>query len=298
MHKIQPRKVAFDLSATPLHWLPNQPFASQLINSAHLFLPAGEFAFCRIFNQALPLIRDPKLREDVQAFIRQEAMHARAHGSAVADYLTAHGVETESFSRRIEWLFAEGPLGDKPFGHALPKRLNHQWMLFRLGAIAALEHSTCVFGNYLLENSIWAENGGDPELIDLLRWHGAEEVEHRCVAFDLYQHLGGIYPTRYYLKVVAIPVMTGLLFSGAVHLMRQDPAFAGKKPSIWRPWIWREWSRVAKAGYLPSPAWMLGKELRYLNPWYDPETEGSTEQALAYLASSPGVARLAASRCD
>src|SRR5579885_3249856 len=86
--RLIPRKVQFDWSETPLDWIPGQPFASAFINEINLLLPAGE--------KALPYVTDPKLREDVQMFIRQEAMHARAHGGAIVEYLNAHGVETES----------------------------------------------------------------------------------------------------------------------------------------------------------------------------------------------------------
>ena len=85
-HAITPRKVGFDLAQTPLHWIPGQPFASHMWNALHLMLPAGEHAFCRVFNQALPLVTDEKLRADVQAFVRQEAMHARAHKTAARSH--------------------------------------------------------------------------------------------------------------------------------------------------------------------------------------------------------------------
>jgi uncharacterized protein len=30
--------------------------------------------------------------------------------------------------------------------------------------------------------------GTDPVMLDMLRWHGAEEVEHKAVAFDTMKH--------------------------------------------------------------------------------------------------------------
>ncbi len=291
--RLQQRRVQFDWSQTPLHWLPQQPFTSHFINEINLLLPAGEFWFCKLYNQALPLVKDAKLREDVQGFIRQEAMHARAHDGAIAEYLGAHGIETESYMRSISWLF-EVALADAPFGRKLPRLAQRQWLVFRLGLIAAIEHMTCVLGKYALDNKTWDELGADPVLLDLIRWHGAEEVEHRSVAFDLYKHLGGSYPTRYYLMTITFPVVFGLWVAGAAHLMRQDPLLAGKRPSVLRPWIWLEWQRQAKSGLLPSLPWLFKEELRYLNPWYHPENEASTEQALAYLDNSPAARKLAA----
>ncbi len=286
--RLVPRKVAFDWSQTPLEWIPGQPFASHFINEINLLLPAGEFWFCRLYNKALPLVTDEKLRDDVQMFVRQEAMHARAHGSALVDYLHAHGIETESNTRREDWLF-ETLLSDELFGRKPPKFLERRWLVFRLGIIAAIEHMTCVLGNYALDNKEWEK--GDPVLLDLLRWHGAEEVEHRSVAFDLYKHLGGGYPSRYYLATIVMPMIFGLWVEGAAHIMRQDPRFQDKKPSVFRPWVWLEWQRVAKTGQLPSLFWLLKNQLPFFSPWYNPVNEGSTEQALAYLNSSPAAAR-------
>ena len=150
--RLIPRKVKFDWSDTPVDWIPGQPFASHFINEINLLLPAGEFWFCRLYNQALPLITDDKLRDDVQMFVRQEAMHARAHGGAVAEYLNQRGIETESNTRQEDWLF-ENLLGDKFAGRELKSDwAKKQWLVFRLGVIAAIEHMTCVLGHYALEN--------------------------------------------------------------------------------------------------------------------------------------------------
>lgn len=288
-----PRKVSFDWSQTPLEWIPGQPFASHFINEINLLLPVAEFWFCKVYNQAIPLITDAKLREDTQSFIRQEAMHARAHDGAVVEYLNTHGVETESNTRQGDWLF-ETLLADAPFELKLPRLARRRWLVFRLGIIAAVEHMTCVLGKYVLENRGWDEAGADPVLLDLLRWHGAEEVEHRCVAFDIYRHLGGGYPSRYYLALITTPAFYGLWVHGAAHLMQQDERFRDKRPSVLRPWIWREWLRVSRSGLLPSPFWLVAQELPFFNPWYHPAGEASTEQALAYLETSPAALRAAA----
>jgi uncharacterized protein len=288
-----PRKVQFDWSETPLEWIPGQPFASHFINEINLLLPAGEFWFCRLYNKALPHITDPKLQADVQMFIRQEAMHARAHSAAIAEYLQGHGIETESNTRQEDKLF-EVLLADKPFGLKLPKFAEKEWLVFRLGIVAAVEHMTCVLGNYAMHNKNWDAVGADPVLLDLLRWHGAEEVEHRCVAFDVYRHLGGRYPSRYYLALIAMPVVFGFWAHGAAHLMKQDPRFAAKRPSVFRPWIWLEWQRQSRSGHLPSLLWLIRRELPFFSPWYNPLHEGSTEEALAYLEASPAALAAAA----
>lgn len=287
------RKVQFDWSKTELDWIPGQPFASYFINEINMILPAGEFWFCKLYNKALPLVTDAKLREDVQLFIRQEAMHARGHGSAVKEYLAARGLSVDRNMRIMDWLF-EQPLADAPFGRKLPKAVEKRWLVFRLGLIAAIEHMTCVLGTYALHNRQWDAAGADPTLLDLIRWHGAEEVEHRSVAFDLYRHLGGGYLSRYYLATIAVPLIFALWADGAAHIMGQDHRFAHKRPSAFKPWIWLEWSRVARTGHLPSLLWLARKELPFFLPWYNPVNEGDPEEAMAYLNRSPAATQFAA----
>jgi uncharacterized protein len=244
-YQIQPRKVKFEWQDTPIDWIPQQPFASYFINQINLILPAGELWFCRLYNRVLPRIQDEKLKADVQAFIRQEAMHASAHQSANQQYLSVRGIQTERNLAIMQKLFGY-VLADQPLGQQLPEQLQPHWDVLRLGIIATVEHMTCVLGNYALYNTRWQSLGADPELLDLIKWHGAEEIEHRTVAFDLYQHLGGSYIARYYLSVVVIAMVLGLWVDGAANIMAQDARFAAKKPSILRPWVWIEWYKTAQ----------------------------------------------------
>jgi len=270
-YKILPRKVKFDWEKTPVDWIPNQPYASYFINEINNILPAGEFWFCRLYNKVLPQVTDEKLKHDVQAFIRQEAMHAIAHTSANKEYLSQRNIDIQRNLEIMDFLFTKA-LADTPFGKEVPKVLDHQWDLFRLGVIATVEHMTCVLGKYALYNKRWEELGADPEMIDLIKWHGSEEIEHRTVAFDLYRHLGGGYLARYYLSVAVIIGVLGLWVDGAAHIMSQDPRFADKKPSLFKPWVWMEWYKIGRQDnqILPSPIWLVAQQLDYLMPWYDP----------------------------
>lgn len=289
---IQPRKVKFEWQDTPIDWIPNHPFTSYFINEINNILPAGEFWFCRLYNKVLPQVTDAKLADDVKAFIRQEAMHAQAHASANKEYLSVRNIDIERNLGIMNFLFNKA-LADKPFDLTIPKAFEHQWNLFRLGIIATVEHMTCVLGKYMLYNTEWEKLGADPAMLDLVKWHGAEEIEHRTVAFDLYRHLGGSYLARYYLSVAVIVGVIGLWVDGAAHLMSQDPRYKSIKPAVYKPWIWREWSRIAKKDnkIMPHPLWLVSQQLGYLTPWYDPVHEASTDDALRYLDQSPAAKR-------
>ncbi len=292
-YSIKPRKVKFEWKDTPIDWIPSQPFISYFINEINMILPAGEFWFCRLYNKVLPQITDEKLKEDVRAFIRQEAMHAQAHSSANNEYLSVRNIDIERNLKLMDLLFTK-VLADKPLSFIpVSGRLEHEWDLFRLGIIATVEHMTCVLGKYVLYNKKWAELGADANMLDLVKWHGAEEIEHRTVAFDLYRHLGGGYISRYYQSILVIAAVMGLWVDGAAHIMGQDPRFADKKPALYKPWIWREWGRIAQTDnrLMPHPLWLISQQLGYLMPWYDPVHEAKTEDAIAYLDNSPAAKR-------
>ena len=291
-YSIKPRKVKFEWQDTPVDWIPEQPFISYFINEINMILPAGEFWFCRLYNKVLPQIQDPKLKEDVQAFIRQEAMHAQAHNSANKEYLTVRNINIQRNLNVMDFLFGE-LLADAPLGLKVPKVLEHQWDLFRLGIVATVEHMTCVLGKYVLYNNEWEKLGADASMLDLVKWHGAEEIEHRTVAFDLYRHLGGGYIARYYLSVVVIAAVLGLWVDGAAHIMKQDPRFKSIRPAVYKPWVWREWYRISQKDHnlMPNPFWLISQQLGYLMPWYDPLHEAKTEDAITYLDLSPAAQR-------
>lgn len=292
-HPLQARHVKVDLSHTPLHWIHGDILASHITNAIHLLLPEGELWFCRVYHQALPLISDPQLRADVEGFIRQEAVHAKEHTKAQR-YLQHHGIDTAPFVARARNLFRT-VLGDAPFGLRVLQRetLAKRWLLTRVGVIAAIEHFTGILGQWAMDNTSW--NDADPAMADLFKWHLAEEVEHRCVAFDLYRHLcrseTGFYLGRQGLMALVFPLFIYFVMSGARELARQDPH--GESQRIARMnllQIVRQMERTGLAtDHVPAFSFLAKATLRWIAPGFHPITEGNTEQALAYLARSPAA---------
>ena len=71
--RITPRRVRFDWAGTPLHWVPGDAQTTHTANVLHLLLPAGEQWFVHLYRQALPLVTDARLRDEVKGFMGQEA---------------------------------------------------------------------------------------------------------------------------------------------------------------------------------------------------------------------------------
>lgn len=293
-HDISARRVRFDWTDTPLHWVPGDPFATHTINVLHLLLPAGERWFCKVLRQALPLIEDDKLRDDVKGFIGQEAVHARSHQAVLDQHLAAHGVDTTAYTKRIDYLF-ENLLDDRP---RLPAWLQRRWLIRRLALVAAIEHFTAVLGSWIVDNTALDEAGADQRMMDLLRWHGAEEVEHRSVAFDLYQHVSGGRINRSLAMVVASIGLAVCWSAGIVYFFKNDPILnAAAQPGGQRVKVrWHHWRRSSRRGLLPKLGHLIFSIPRYFKPGFHPSEEGDLEAAVHYLEHrSPAVAEIRAS---
>lgn len=275
---LKARNVSFSWEDTPLHWLPGDPFANHTINVLHLLLPAGERWFVHVYKQVLPYITDEALRADVVGFIGQEAMHATAHDD-VLPHLKRLGLDPTPYTAQVDWLF-EKLLGDRTLP---PGKARKWWLMERVAMIAAIEHYTAFLGNWVLNADELDRRGADPMMLDLLRWHGAEEVEHRSVAFDLFMHVDGNYRRRARTWATAFTALVFLWQRGSRYFMEHDPERPGSKASF------GQFHRAGRKGTLPSTGAMLKSIPTYLSRTYHPSQEGSTAQAVAYLASSPGA---------
>lgn len=156
-----------------------------------LTLPHLEPYLIRTMREAIPKLTNPSLADDVRAFCGQEAQHHRNHaqvnetvkrllGSPTAERLAAVESDLEADYRR--------------FG-------TDRSLAFNLAYAEGFEAMTCAMG---LTNL--AENRPPPRVgpwQQLWAWHLAEEIEHRSVAFDVFDELVGSYPYRVVVGVRA-----------------------------------------------------------------------------------------------
>jgi uncharacterized protein len=278
--QIQARKVHFDTTDVPLHWIPGHPVASNVVSLLNVVLPAAERWFVDTFNEALPLVKDPQLAEDMRGFIGQEATHADVHEQMLHEYMVVNGIDPKPMLDQIEFLFSETLA---PTTSTDPKRrLNH--LCDRLWFIAAIEHYTAVMGDFAL-NCTWDDYGADPTMVDLFRWHGSEEVEHRSVAHDVAVYFHDSYVDRVRAMMMAVVAIFVLFQRTAWFLVKSDPS---TDIGWWR--FNRLRMRDSKLGLLPKYRKLFGSNTAmYFRPGFTPDEMGSTAQAVAYLASSPAA---------
>ena len=128
------------------------------ISLLNVVLPAAERWFVETFNEALPLVKDPQLADDMRGFIGQEATHADVHEQMLHDYMVVNGIDPKPMLDQIEYVFGKMLA---PTTSTDPKRrLNH--LCDRLWMIAAIEHYTAVMGDFAL-NCAWDDHNARPD---------------------------------------------------------------------------------------------------------------------------------------
>ncbi|AMY21105.1 metal-dependent hydrolase [Rhodococcus kroppenstedtii] len=270
------RDVEFRWDDMRMHYMDDNVVSTHLMNVMHLFLPEGEEWFVRVFTEALPMIHDEKLRQDVIGFIGQEAMHAQAH-TGIHDWLRSNGLDPTPYVQHMEYLFRV----------ALDKRPTDtkNSLVERLSLIAAIEHLTSFLGHWVLTEPALDKADIDPMMLDLVRWHGAEEVEHRSVAFDVLQYFDTRRWRRVRTYIMVTPSIISMWGRGLKFMMENDPTL----PPSQRKARLRDVYRVMSSGLFPNFKDIGRASLRYFAKDFHPSQESSTALAVNYLATSPAA---------
>jgi hypothetical protein len=276
-HAINARAVEFDFATVPMHYIPGEAMATHIINVMHLVLPEGERAMAQALAEALPLIDDERLREEVRGFIGQESMHASSHEKA-REQLERLGLDVGPMVDRVSWL-VDRILGDQ----GLSGRAKREWLCERLALFAGMEHYTAVIGEWLLTNDTLEAKGMHPAMLDLIRWHGAEEVEHRSVVYDAYMHVDGGYARKARQALIASAGLLVLFVVSGGYLFHKDPS--QHKGRFWPLQL----AGASVRGVVPSFTTFFTEIPRYLRPGFHPSQLGPMDNALRYLAQSPAA---------
>lgn len=264
------RRPTFDLTDLPHRWVGGSRLATWFGDAAHVFIPLGEQFFIDAVREFRDRVDDPELRRELSAFIGQEAVHARVH-EAVWERRRDHGVPVDTYAELI-----------RRFQDALDPLVPAD---LKLATTAALEHYTAAFGRSFLVEDLAPVVGA--EMAALLRWHGAEEIEHRSVAFDVL----ALVDDGLALRLTGLALGTALLTTVpavGVALFAADELRRGRFRLPRRP----DPALVGFAGRLLGD---IGREVaRYVSPGFRPghdDPPAAYDDWLASSAQQSGPAR-------
>jgi hypothetical protein len=187
-HDITVRKVKFDFPDDLDDVLPGDDLVRETYLVAFsLTMPYLEPYLIRSFRAVAGDITDPGLAADVKEFIGQEAQHFQNH-RRVNEQIKAQ--LPAGVSRRLTAL--EESL-DADYRRFSAEKSRH----FNLVYAEGFEAMTCAMTMAMFAD---AEAGKGSSRFgawqQLWAWHAAEEIEHRTVAFDVYEYFEGNYPRR------------------------------------------------------------------------------------------------------
>jgi uncharacterized protein len=259
---ITPRKRDFPFAEAGLtnHWLGDYALGTHMANALNLLFPLGERFFVRSVRHYMKEIeKDPALYERVRGFSSQEGHHAYAH-EQFFEILRSQGYEIDRFLeryRKISWDFFEPQMDPK----------------LRLSATVALEHYTAMFAQRALEQDFLERA---PQVMrDLLRWHAAEEIEHKDVAFDVLMRVDPRYRTRVAGMLLATIGLLGFWIAGTTMLMRQEKL--GAREVLKQLAFGFRTKRIANGD-------MVRAFFAYLKPGFHPRQIENDALAAEYLA--------------
>lgn len=150
-------------------------------------MPYLEPYLIRTMKVAGKEIRDPALAEDARRFSQQEGHHFRNH-ALLNEQLRAQFARVDAGTAdALRTIEAALEADYQHFSRSRPLRFN-------LAYAEGFEAMTCAGALAMAEHGAFDDGtvpGGE-----LWSWHMAEEIEHRTVAFQVYDHLVGSYPYR------------------------------------------------------------------------------------------------------
>lgn len=169
-------RFAFADRRVPFLWNEVNPAFSSMANAVSFLAIAFEKMIVSMVPEIMPLITDPVIAEEADAFVRQEGQHSMAHRGHVKALIKSYPALRETLAEVIaafDRLTAEKPLK------------------YRLAYTADLEATFTPVFKLMLDHDDTLFAPGDDRVASLFLWHFVEEVEHRSSALIIYEHIVG-----------------------------------------------------------------------------------------------------------
>jgi len=184
MTDITVRKLRFSFDEMPIDFdVPDEGLGTVLGSLAlSMTMPYLEPYLIRTMKGAIPEIRDPGLVEDVKRFSQQEGHHFRNHADLNARVRAAFEEPVAEELRAIE----------RALDDDYQRFSRTESLRFNLAYAEGFEAMTCASALAMAEHRVFDRMPGG----EIWGWHMAEEIEHRTVAFEVYEHLVGSYLYR------------------------------------------------------------------------------------------------------
>lgn len=171
---IPPRHIDFKLSEdSPRYFYGNNATATLFFAMLSGFFPPGERFFMESVRHFRDRITDEKQKAEISGFMGQEAIHGREH-DRLNEMLAARGIDMNIPERTVK------------IGLAVLEKMPAST---QLAATTFMEHFTALLAEQLLNDEQF-RNRADPEMIKIWQWHALEELEHKNVAYDVYELIG------------------------------------------------------------------------------------------------------------
>lgn len=234
-----------DEGAGERYWYNGRPFETHWFNALSLGLPTAEKYAISTIKSFLPKIASSELKHAAQAFIGQEATHSFLHEKCNA-LLKERGYRF-SIERYANWRLSVA-----------------HWLhpLTGLALTVCWEHITAILCEHALREIGTYDRVGEP-FRGLWIWHCAEELEHKCLAHDVYADAKG----GYFRRVAVFVYGTGLFATDFFWLTAHNMYKDGR---LFDPRVW-----FGAAKYLFGRKGLfwhaLPRWLAFFNPKYDPD---------------------------
>ncbi len=187
---IPPRQLNFRIPQAPRYFLDDNATATTFIAVLSAFFPPGEDFFVESVRRFRDRIDDPQLKAEVSGFIGQEAIHGREH-ERLNEMFLEQGIDITVPDRAVKaalWVL---------------ERLPHRQ---QLACTTFMEHFTALLGEQLLTDENF-RSSAHGEMLQLWLWHALEELEHKAVAYDVYETVGN----RRLERILAYPLVAGTM---------------------------------------------------------------------------------------